>query len=237
MRDPSFKVLNKISYILRFYRRLKGYSQAEMAEALQISPRNFQRLEMGEVEPKLETLGRIAKFLELPISSLIRMTELDEFSIAEVSSSAERVAYHELQQVLTTSQEDLQFVHRMIELDKKQMPAESSRMAAEIKGTVATMTEDLAKLIGFENTVVDVQPYALRASTVERWELIFRYGLTEALIETMYAFPKGFKVLQHFHYKLNPNPDNPTSSMYVRDVTDRHTMSEWLNKLSATETV
>lgn len=237
MRDPNFKVLNKISYILRFYRRLKGCSQAEMAEALQISPRNFQRLEMGEVEPKLETLSRIAKFLGLPISSLIRMTDLDELSISEISSTAERVAYHELEKTVTASNEDLRFVQRMIELDKKRLPTESSCMAAELKGTVATMTENLAKLIGFESTVVDVQPYALKASTVERWELIFRHGLTEALIETMYAFPKGFKVLQHFHYNLNPNPDNPTSSMFVRDVTDRHAMTVWLSKLNASETV
>lgn len=236
MRDPNFKVINKISYILRFYRRLKGFSQAEMAEALQISPRNFQRLEMGEVEPKLETLGRIAKFLELPISSLIRMTAVEDLLISDVSSSTERTNYRDLNNVVTYDQEDVRFVQRMIELDKKRLPNESSGMAAELKGTVATMTENLSALIGFENSVIDVQPYALKVSTVERWEIIFRYGLTEALIETMYAFPKGFKVLQHFHYNLNPNPDNPTSSMYVRDVTDRHHMTVWLSQLSLGKT-
>lgn len=50
---------------LRKIRELKGYSQDYMAQALEISQRNYCRIEKNEIELSLSKLDRISKILEV----------------------------------------------------------------------------------------------------------------------------------------------------------------------------
>ncbi|MBL4655960.1 MAG: helix-turn-helix domain-containing protein [Bacteroidia bacterium] len=56
---------NFISEKIIYYRKLKGLTQEELAEKTELSTRTIQRIESGEVDPRLYTLKSIADVLEV----------------------------------------------------------------------------------------------------------------------------------------------------------------------------
>ncbi|WP_413288197.1 helix-turn-helix domain-containing protein [Bdellovibrio sp. HCB337] len=226
----EYNALQKIGYILRFHRRLKEFSQHQMAEALGISTRNFQRIEAGQVEPKLETLMRIAKILEISLSSLVRPTDASMLMVRDVSSAEETAVFQELQKATTANNEDLNYAEKLIAQDRMTgMPDKS--LQAQLTGTVAKISGDLANLIGTDSHTIDIHPCVVFGSAAERWEFVFRNNLKQAVIENTFIFPKGLKVFQEFHYNMNPNPDNPTSEIYIRDITESQNLATWISHI------
>lgn len=49
----------------------KGYTQEKLAELINISPRQIQRIEKEEEKTKIETLKKIIKILEIPDEEII----------------------------------------------------------------------------------------------------------------------------------------------------------------------
>ena len=49
----------------------KGYTQEKLAELINISPRQIQRIEKDEEKTKIETLKKIIKILEIPDKEII----------------------------------------------------------------------------------------------------------------------------------------------------------------------
>ena len=49
----------------------KGYTQEKLAELINISPRQIQRIEKEEEKTKIETLKKIIKILEIPDQDII----------------------------------------------------------------------------------------------------------------------------------------------------------------------
>ena len=52
-------------------RKKKGISQKDLAKALNIAPRAYQRYEYGEREPQMSTLIALADFYDLSVDELI----------------------------------------------------------------------------------------------------------------------------------------------------------------------
>ena len=52
------------------FRKLRGLSQAELAEKAGISEISIRKYEKGERRPKVETLSKIAMVLNVPITDL-----------------------------------------------------------------------------------------------------------------------------------------------------------------------
>lgn len=52
-------------------REKKGYTQEQLAELLDISPRQLQRIEKHEENTKISTLKSIIKLLDIPNDELI----------------------------------------------------------------------------------------------------------------------------------------------------------------------
>jgi transcriptional regulator with XRE-family HTH domain len=200
-----------------------------MANILGISARNFQRLEMGEVEPRLETLIRIADALSIQVSSLIRNTDQESLSMYDVSTYSERVRFQELDQKSHATNEDLKFIEEIIEKDRRMIP--SNELEATMAGNIVTLSEKASQLFGLTSSTFDVQQYVMVGCPAERWEYAFRYNLKRAILENVYWFPNGIVMLQSYHHTMNPNPDNPTSEIYLRDISGRHNLENWLKNL------
>lgn len=49
----------------------KNYTQEELAEIIDISPRQLQRIEKNEDKTKIETLRKIIKVLQIPDKEII----------------------------------------------------------------------------------------------------------------------------------------------------------------------
>lgn len=55
------------------YRKKRGYTQEELAELLEISPRQLQRIENKQSETKLSTLRKIIKILKIENEDIIKI--------------------------------------------------------------------------------------------------------------------------------------------------------------------
>jgi len=65
----------KINEKIRFIRELKGWSQEEMAEKLNMSPKGYANIERGETNIQFSRLQQISKILDIKLSEL---TDLEE---------------------------------------------------------------------------------------------------------------------------------------------------------------
>lgn len=63
--------------MIRKYRKLKEYTQEELAEILNISVRQLQRLENYESDTKLSTLRKIIKVLKIEDKDIINYIKKD----------------------------------------------------------------------------------------------------------------------------------------------------------------
>lgn len=219
--------IQKISYILRFYRRAKNFSQQNMAELLNISHRNYQRLENGEVEPRLETLSQISSILNISTSSLLCSTNLKVLDLSELSTYNEFKKFKEVEREADLVDHTLLFARMLIENDKKINPNQLAPVA-KVEGNKAYLCPTLKELIGTDSDQIDIDDYMMYGNCVERWEIVFRNKLQNPIIEDTFIFPKGIFVFEEYHYNLNTSPDNPSTECLIRDVTDRHNLEQWV---------
>lgn len=219
--------LSKLSYILRFHRRLRSISQIEMSELLQMSPRNYQRLENGEVEPQLSTLSKICHVLKIPITVFANTNELNIYDLREVATADETTDFLERQKISTLN-EDIQFIKNIIAADCKGETAQMA-MRASVKANKAFIDDQLRDhYFKSDSSEIEIDQYLIGKSCVEIWETVFRLKLNRVIVENAYLLPVGFKVFQEFHYDVNPNIENPTSECFMRDITDRRALEYWL---------
>lgn len=223
--------LQKLSYVLRFYRRRKSISQNDMSELLGISTRNYQRLELGEVEPKLETLSKISKILDVPMSTFFDLESVTLLSMNEFSTRDEIISANKLAKENKYS--DLNYVRNIIEKDKKQSFDKDPQFQIQMQGTEALFDDSFASFAKSKSSRFNVDDMLIRGSVVDRWEMSYRLKLKSAMYENYYILPVGFKALQIFHFNMNTNPDNPSCDCYVRDITDRFNLEVWMKSIVA----
>ena len=58
--------------MIKEYRMKKNYTQEELAEMINISPRQLQRIEKNENKTKIETIRKIIKILEIPDQEILK---------------------------------------------------------------------------------------------------------------------------------------------------------------------
>lgn len=56
---------------IRSIRKLKGFTQKRLGELCRIDEANIRKYELGHQNPKLETIKKIAKALDVPLTNLI----------------------------------------------------------------------------------------------------------------------------------------------------------------------
>lgn len=61
----------KFNECLKRQREISGYTQKQVAELLKIAPRSYQRYELGEREPNIETLIEIANLFNISLDDLV----------------------------------------------------------------------------------------------------------------------------------------------------------------------
>lgn len=74
---------------LKWVRENKGVSQKEVADQIGMSPQGYGKIENGQREPNLESLGKIALIFGVSTDFLIGVTDLDTtaFEMLETASS------------------------------------------------------------------------------------------------------------------------------------------------------
>lgn len=90
--------------LIRKYRKEKGWTQKQLGEKCQMPDSQIRQYELGMVNPKTETLRRIAEALEVPILKLgnLRLYEIDEIK-EDLINNTPQLNSTETKQVLSTN--------------------------------------------------------------------------------------------------------------------------------------
>ena len=67
--------MKKLQIYIIYYRKLRKISQKELADELNMSQRNFSRIENGEVSINLDLINKIAHLLNVNPEELLGITE------------------------------------------------------------------------------------------------------------------------------------------------------------------
>lgn len=67
----------------------KGMTQLELAERMEMQPSHLSRILTGKAEPNTDTINRIAKALEMPVSALYN-EEIQKSALVEAALNGKR---------------------------------------------------------------------------------------------------------------------------------------------------
>ena len=74
---------NSLAARLTYQRKLKGYSQQELAQRTSVTVRTIQRIESGTVTPHLQTIKLLAAALEIEVDQLMDLEDPKKESIQQ----------------------------------------------------------------------------------------------------------------------------------------------------------
>ena len=66
-----YGIIGLVIVMIKQYRIKKGYTQEELAEMVNLSTRQLQRIEENEERTKIKTLKQIIKVLQIPENEII----------------------------------------------------------------------------------------------------------------------------------------------------------------------
>ena len=72
---------SSISKNLVYQRKLKGFTQEELAERTQVTVRTIQRIEKGDVNPHLQTVKLLAAALDVDVDDLLPLEDPKEEAV------------------------------------------------------------------------------------------------------------------------------------------------------------
>ncbi len=110
---------------IRIARKEKGLTQKALGEACGIAEPTIRRYELGKLNPKFETLGKIASALGVDIYSLLDFDSASDLLSDKINSALEKgvpdslvLAYHQLNPV--GQQKAVERVEELTEIPKYQ---------------------------------------------------------------------------------------------------------------------
>ncbi len=227
----QFTCQSKIRYILLYCRQQRNLSQSEMANLIKVSLRNYQRIEACEITPKLETIIRIARYLKISIDSLILPIKLESFCLKKFDNRNDQMKYVKSYFTPIIDYNSQKFPYDQREVNKLTLINSKFEQIyhAFTSGQVVTNCKHLQHIANISSND-NIDNYILSPVRVEQLELIYRSRLNQAILVSCYAFPTGIKILEQFYYHVNPNPNHPTWSCLLRDVTKTRTTNEWIRE-------
>jgi hypothetical protein len=200
----------------------------DVAHNAGMSFRNYQRLENGDVLPRVDTLLRLSQELKLPPSTLLECLEKDGLGFIETHSDFDLSAFEVLK-------------NRAAALEAQ--PMNSANLTTqdpsltlegfchfEMQGNLLVLDEHLHKKLQTPQNVMNLELYLVGARPVDIWEYISRKKIKTAKIITLLLTPSGFHFLEGYYYILSANPDNARALAMTRDCSDRFEFKDWVER-------
>ena len=72
MDEKHYKTFVRIGLNIMYYRKERGWTQMDLAEAVDLSRNHMQRIEAATAVPSLSTLLDIADALDVPVEKLFK---------------------------------------------------------------------------------------------------------------------------------------------------------------------
>lgn len=132
--DSEIYAMNskKLGEKIRRLRAMKGYSQANIAEDLGITPGAYAKIERGEIDPNTSRLFDIAKSLDVPITEFFEETA--KANIKEIKTD---YGYATKAEVSDLAHAILKLT-KVVEKIQEQLPQKAAKKASAKKGYAKT---------------------------------------------------------------------------------------------------
>lgn len=119
-----------VSDKIRFMRQLKGWSQEEMAEMLEMSPNGYANIERGETDVQISRLEQIAKTFGMDLTKLMSFGERNilyffgdnnQHVLQALNASPETLMMElqKCQALLQQKDKEIQYLKEIVPLPKK----------------------------------------------------------------------------------------------------------------------
>ncbi len=79
--DQEINLKNQLGQQIKKARQLAGFSQKELAEALELSDKTISAYEVGRVQPNLQTLKNLSRATHQPISYFVDDSPQDNYDL------------------------------------------------------------------------------------------------------------------------------------------------------------
>lgn len=120
---------------IKRFREAIGFTQAEMAERLNIHVKTWQKIENGITRLDLERLQQIADIFEIPIEDLINTD--DSVYIREVKNENNRVGFAVAGVTINERSENETSLYEKLLEEKNQIIALQSKLIAQLEEKLA----------------------------------------------------------------------------------------------------
>lgn len=134
---------------LKLLRESKQWSQEDVAEKLNISPKTYSRFERGETKLIHDKLEKLAEIYQIKLSDLISVSDGEKMVIINggtISGVFSEQHYTEGNgNVQNTSQQDVEYLKEKLEL-KEQIIAQQASEIQTLKRVIELLEEKLSQL-------------------------------------------------------------------------------------------
>ena len=226
------KFLDKISYTVRFHRVQKNLTQREVARGCKLGFRTYQRIESGEVFPRLDTLLCIAHYLKIPFpitDSPPSPLQLGVVSMDPTMSSPELLPSFEWAQ-LEGSLRSL--AKSILDPHLKESQPRSDLFSFRLSSNICTLSPELKQYFGWQSDSFCIDDYIRGVRPVEIWEMAHRLQARVVLTKHAYNFPTYRKAcVLAVNFVLQSSPDSPQAFGFMVDITSREEFSRILSSI------
>lgn len=221
--------LAKIGYTVRFHRVQRNLTQREVAQGCNLGFRTFQRIENGEVFPRLDTLLTIAQFLKIPLPVANELASPAQLGMLKVEPNwqvqevrgGNRLQQHKAQ--LRPLAESILKPH----LEELQVRAQSDFLFYRLRSNLCEMSPELQAHIKWPSETISLDDYIQGVRPVEVWEMTHRMQAKVVLTKHVFKLPTiGHRLSLAVNFVVQSDPASPEAYGYLVDITS----SEEMNK-------
>jgi len=129
---------------IKFIRQLKGWSQEDMAQKLEMSVNGYGSIERGETNVNLSRLEQIAQLFGIELSELVALNEKNVFYMSGSNSTGQLKQEH---CVINSYTPEDQILHFQKELEKAQIIIEAKDKELLMKDQEITHLQKIIALL------------------------------------------------------------------------------------------
>lgn len=226
------KFLDKISYTVRFHRVQKNLTQREVANGCDLGFRTYQRIESGEVFPRLDTLLCIAKFLKIPFPITGQPPAPHQLGVLgfdqETASLPEKAPKDWAQMDLGLRP----LAESILRPHLKETVAKSDFLPFRLTSNTCDLSPQLQAYIGSTRESICLDDYIQGVRPVEIWELTHRLNAKVVLTKHAYKFPTmGPMCVLAVSFILRSAPEFAEAIGYMVDISSPEEFSRILSSI------
>jgi transcriptional regulator with XRE-family HTH domain len=221
--------LGKIGYTVRFHRVQRNLTQREVALSCNLGFRTFQRIENGEVFPRLDTLLTIAQFLKIPLSVANEMASPPQLGVLKTEANWQVQEERGMSRIQQHKQQLRPLAEAILKphLEELKTPPSSELLFYRLRSNICELSPELQAHMKWPTETMELDKFVQGVRLVDVWEMTHRMQAKVVLTRHIYNLPeRGTVLVLAVNFVVQSDPASPEAFGYLINITS----AEELNK-------